>query len=354
MFVELIQDFKHYKPSKFCKVVLFIFLILFIILLLLPCYFIIQRIIESFYTPQNEILAITDDVIDCDLASKIQKNFVESVEITQKATDESNDNSKGLPMNIASISRKDLNYFKNTYTGNSSKVVPKSTKYFIIPDGYINEPVYLWKMSNISIQVNISDYTAHPPARLEGYIIYGDDNLNTFASNPSSTPNYVYSWNVLDWNQQTYIQSVDRNGYYFIVITVQTEHDFTLSAKVDFNYFYLNASDYDLSNGRYVETVGIPVRQKLDFYNNDVILCFVGTSPSDYDSIHVILKYKLRFYFVFVVSLVSYCGLIIITILFVIFLACLKLVRNQNACKSCDCFKSHFSDHKKLTSLVKS
>ncbi len=140
---------------------------------------------------------------------------------------------------------------------------------------------------------------------------------------------------------------MDRNGYYFIVITVQTEHDFTLSAKVDFNYFYLNASDYDLSNGRYVETVGIPVRQKLDFYNNDVILCFVGTSPSDYDSIHVILNYKLRFYFVFVVSFVSYCGLIIITILFVLFLACLKLVRNKNACKSCDCFKSHFSDHKK-------
>ncbi len=193
MFVELIQDFKHYKPSKSCKVVLFISLILFIILLLLPCYFIIQRIVESFYTPQNEILAITDDVIDCDLASKIQKNFVESVEITQKATDESNDNSKGLPTNIASISRKNLNYFKNTYTGTSFTKVSKDTKYFIIPDGYINEPVYLWKMSNISIQVNLSDYTALPPARLVGYIIYGDDNLNTFASNPSSTPNYVYS-----------------------------------------------------------------------------------------------------------------------------------------------------------------
>ncbi len=189
------------------------------------------------------------------MASKIQKNFVESVEITQKATDESNDNSKSLPMNIASISRKDLNYYENTYTGNSFTKVSKDTKYYIIPDGYINEPVYLWKMSNISIQVNISDYTALPPTRLVGYIIYGDDNLNTFASNPSYTPSYVYSWNVLDWNQQTYTRSEDRNGYYFIDITVQTAHNFTLSAKVDFNYFYLNASDYGLSNGRYVETV---------------------------------------------------------------------------------------------------
>ncbi len=147
MFVELIQDFKHYKPSKSCKVVLLIIsLILFIVLLLLPCYFIIQLIVESFYTPQNEILAITDDVIDCDLASKVQKNFVESVEVTQKATDESNDNSKGLPMKIASISRRDLNYYENTYTGTSFTVVSKNTKYFIIPDGYINEPVYLWNM----------------------------------------------------------------------------------------------------------------------------------------------------------------------------------------------------------------
>ncbi len=132
----------------------------------------------------------------------------------------------------------------------------------------------------------ISDYTAFPPARLVGYIVYGDDNFNTFTSNPSSTPNYVYSWNVLDWNQQTYTWSVDRNGYYFIVIAVQTEHDF--------HFVCYNASDYDLSNGRYVETVGIPVRQNFDRNNNNIILCFVGSSHSKYRSIHVILNYNLR------------------------------------------------------------
>ena len=301
-------------------------------------------IFSTLFDP-NKILALIDDVIDCDMTSKVQKNFIESVEVTQKATDESNDNSKGLPMNIASISRKDLNYFKNTYTGNSSKVVPKSTKYFIIPDGYINEPVYLWKMSNISIQVNISDYTALPPARLVGYIIYGDDNLNTFASNPSSTPNYVYSWNVLDWNQQTYTQSVDRNGYYFIVITVQTEHDFTLSAKVDFNYFYLNASDYDLSNGRYVETVGIPVRQNFDRNNNNIILCFVGSSHSKYRSIHVILNYNLRI--ITVVVGISIGSIILSCSVHII----LFFVWKKNICNSCIHRNTNTEQHEPLLPL---
>ncbi len=138
---------------------------------------------------------------------------------------------------------------------------------------------------------------------------------------------------------------MDRNGYYFIVITVQTEHDFTLSAKVDFNYFYLNASDYDLSNGRYVETVGIPVRQNFDFDNNDIILCFVGSSHSEYRSIHVMLNYNLRIYFVIGIS----CVISILSILVHVFVfMCWKFVCTKNICNSCIHRNTNTEQHEQL------
>ncbi len=146
VYIDLTQGFNKYKNH-----------LLLLLLIVFPLGF------SYFYTyfdnkPDYRMLAIMQYFSeDIDIGFEHHWHFlrnmkitvIESVEITQKATDESKDESKGLHMNIASISRKNWNYFENTYTGTSFTVVSKSTQYFIIPDGYINEPVYLWKMSRI-------------------------------------------------------------------------------------------------------------------------------------------------------------------------------------------------------------
>ncbi len=63
------------------------------------------------------------------------------------------------------------------------------------------------------------------------------------------------------------------------------------------------------------------------------LLCFVGSFNSEYCSIHVILNYNLRIYFVFAVSFVV--SIILSVLVHVLVFVCWKFVCTKNICNSC-------------------
>ncbi len=249
--------------------------------------------------PSYNILAITGDTLDCDKLLSRQKIFWSEVLLSQHATDTVNDNPNGLSMRIQSFKKTEIRKVRkvHNYTGSTEIVVKKDFKPFLIPNGYYAYPIYVWVGSNITVQVNLSNYR-YLPKMMIMYLILGDKNYNTFAANPLSIPQYERQLDLLcGSNSTTYRMTTKYNGYYYIVIKVNTDHEIHFSARVKFDYYSVASDDLNFSQAKTLSEVGSTVRLHLDISNNQLVLCAVDsvTDPSDY-SIHIQMKYGIRHY----------------------------------------------------------
>ena len=268
------------------------------------------------------------DVIDCEQLEPWQKPFYSEVSIMQQATDQ-NDNKKGLTMKTVPVQRNKLKFHACKYSGIVDTEI-NDTKPFVIPENYFNRPYYMWEGSNFSMYVNLSYYEIQP-SEIMAYIILGDENFNSFVNNPHSKPHYEYSIDLLSWDNQVYHQTLNKHGYYYVVVQVQTDSKVHVFAIVRFDFFYLDNKDYDFSLANDLETVNVPVHNSLDIYNKNITLCSVNTVSGDLDSntIHVLLDYGLRLSIVFIIPL-------LVSVIYLIFLSIcvtLLIVRYRNSHK---------------------
>ncbi len=110
--------------------------------------------------------------------------------------------------------------------------------------------------------------------------------------------NYEHQFDLLGGsNSTTYWMTTKYNGYYYIVIKVNTDHEIRFSARVKFDYYSVASDDLNFSQAKTLSEVGSTVRLHLDISNNQLVLCAVDsvTDPSDY-SIHIQMKNGIRHY----------------------------------------------------------
>ncbi len=300
VFVGLYEN--RVKPHCFCLVVVPAVFFLFIILFGALC--------GAMYggthnTPHPTILAIAGGIIDCGKLDILSRNFLSALYLTQKVTDVVNDNPQGLAMKVKSFERSVVLNARNSsiYFEHTNVTLNKNYKIFIIPDGYYAYPPYALAGSNITVQVNLSNYNSLPHELLM-YLIYGDLNYNRFSDDPSITPVYEQKFNLLGWDSQTYEMTTKNNGYYYVVIYVKTDNDIHFSATVNFNYYTISKGKLDFSDAHELLTTGTTVSIPVDHQKQQIVVCAVDGNPNlGAYTIHLQLDYSLRAALVYTIPL---------------------------------------------------
>ncbi len=244
--------------------------------------------------PHFNILAVTKTVMDCEKLGAV-KFFLSEVFLTQQATDSINDNPEGLSMKIKSLPRSDVLNARQTeqYAGRTDETtLTKHYTTFLIPDGYYAYPIHVWAGSNLTVQINMSYDDGFPPRVLTMFVILGDDNYNAFTINPSSCPHCEYEFDLIGRFRETYNMTLKSNGYYYIVIKVQTDHNITFSAAVNFDYYTISEEDLDFSYPVKLDQVDKEVGMSL--HRGNMIVCAVDSAPDGGQyTIHLGMKYSL-------------------------------------------------------------
>ena len=255
--------------------------------------------------PKHNILAVAGDVIDCSgLDDSWHKVFYSSVSITQVATDVVNDNPLGLSMEIASLDRRDLKFHPRNLSGTFEDTLSNKTNVFVIPEGIFQHPVYMWAGSNVTIDV-MMNYLVWPK-ELTAYVILGDQNLNSFFSNPWVTPKHEYKFSLLENTHQTYHYTFRKNGYFFIAVRIQTDEESNFTANVQFDYSAIIKQDYNFKHGQTLATVKSTLSEALDIRDQELVVCVIDDHPDSYShfTIHLDLAYGLRKSIVYILPLV--------------------------------------------------
>ena len=253
-------------------------------------------LIYNLLSTHDQSLAIASDVIDCEHLEPWQNFFNSEVEIKQIASDKFNDNSNGLQMDVVSIPERKIVYRKYFSAGNFQATLPRNKlNRFVVPDGYYGRPWYLRKNSNISLQVSVVNYES-PPSKMVAYVILGDENVNSFLDPSYPTPHYEYSIDLLLAKDEDHTIRLDRNGYFYVVVEIQTVSQLDFFANVTFDFFYIDSDDYNFTRSKNLGGVGESVRFPLDLWGKNLVLCSVAPLPSEvyHRTIHVFMVYKIR------------------------------------------------------------
>ena len=242
----------------------------------------------------DQSLAIASDVIDCEYLASWQYFLYSQVEIKQIAIDKFSDNSNGLQMDVVSIPKSKIVYHEYSNAGNYEGFFLGNELYhFSVPPDNYERPWYLRKNSNISLQVSIANYE-NPPSKMKAYIIIGDENINSFLDPPYPTPRYEYSIDLLPAMKEVHTINLDRSGYYYVAVEMQTVSQLEFFAYVTFDFFYINSNDYNFTFHKMLGCVGESVNYPLD--RKSLVLCSVAPLPPEDDqrSIHVIMQYNVH------------------------------------------------------------
>lgn len=257
--------------------------------------------------PHEKSLAFASDVIDCEHLKSWQHFFYSKVQIKEIKSDKSNDNSDGLQIDVVSIPKGKIVYHKTSYTGEyEATLLENELKPFIVPENYFQRPWYLRKYSNISLQVTISNYEI-PPSKMVAYVILGDDNVNSFFANSFPKPRYEYMIDLLSVEDKVHTITLDRSGYYYVVVEVNTISQLDFFANVTFDYLYINTDDYNFNLTRHLGGVGEVVDYPLDWIGRSLVLCSVTPIPPKNDqsaTIHLLVQYKIRLSMIFVIPVI--------------------------------------------------
>ena len=261
---------------------------------------------------ENNFLAVEGDVINCegDLTWS-HKNIYSSVSITQRASDSTNDQSDELPLLVMSLQRNEMVFHSNSYNGTTELQLDNTTERFLIPNNYYNRPLYMWGKSNVTIDVKLDYKTAAGHTQIVAYVLRGDAKLNSFYLNPSKIPQYEHKFEFSEDEDQRFQCSLDRPGYYYIAVRVQTDDVIQFSAVVQFNYFSLNYKDYNFVQATPLQAVGITLHQPLQ--HSELVVCF---SEEDSNSNTIInLGYDLQEPLVNTIPLMCWIPIVLVCIL---------------------------------------
>jgi len=297
----------------------------------------------TYSSPKFNILAVAGDTIDCSgLDDSWHRVFYSSVSITQTASDPINDNRQGLAMSILPLDRRDLKFHSRNFSGSTADVtLHKNTQTILIPDEYYNQPLYMWAGSNVTFSVTIDYKTL--PTEMTAYIILGDNNLNSFYSDPSVSPRYEHKFNLLEDGDQLYQHTFYRDSYYYIVVRVHTDENVNFSAQVQFDYFAIDKEDYEFDNARHLSTVDWTLFENLDIRDRKLVVCALDNPPDSFsaNTVHIDLAYRPRASVVYVLPL----ALLLLFVLLFVFL-CLKLLYSRQQSRAPSSNQYHKLNHK--------
>ena len=188
-----------------------------------------------YVVPSSRILAIPGDVIDCENLKPEKTKLYSNVELKQETEDDPNDNDDGIALIVTSIHIPETWQNSGNYTGYIDTTLSDKGKYSIIEDTYYTNPIYMWKGSNISMQVDIKEYTT-PPTKTEGYIICGEENYLSFHNNKDSF-HYVHKFIISRDYTVLPSTAVDQNCYYYVGIRIYAESSVRVLAVINMDYF---------------------------------------------------------------------------------------------------------------------
>ena len=272
------------KTRLRCLIVLFIVLMITTILAIV----IYSSIV--YVVPSSRILAIPGDVIDCENLMPEKTKLYSNVELKQETEDDPNDNDDGFALIVTSIYIPETWQNSGNYTGYIDTTLSDKGKYSIIEYTYYTNPIYMWKGSNISMQVDIKAYTT-PPTKIEGYIICGEENYLSFHNNKDSF-HYVHKFIISRDHTMLPSTTVNQNCYCYVGIQIYAESTVCVLAVISMDYFYVNSSNPAFSQGISLSPTDGTVKYPIDFYGNKIVVC--GSKKSVDSSIlsaHIELKY---------------------------------------------------------------
>ena len=268
--------------------------------------------------PQStQTLAIASDVIDCNLLPGGYSWLYSHFRISQVASDKSNDNEDGIPMDIYSIIRDNLTYH---ILFPSPKIFSGSltTNKFIIPLNYYNRPWYMRVNSSISLEFRIESNTNSKFAPF-AYVIKGDGDANSFLNSNRRVPSrHECKIDVIKTPNETVI--IRGNDYYYVVVVADAESIINFFARVTFNVVYLDSDD--LSGIARVRTVdGTGVSQALPFKESNTTLCFIHNITGEANSVHLHMDFVLD-YFVLIPMVILLASMVSVIVFLLYF--CIK------------------------------
>ena len=244
--------------------------------------------------PHNNILGIASDVIDCAFLDGPQSLSYSTVNITQVNSDKQNDNHIGIPVDVFSVRRSAIKY--HTYVDNHKDfeltLSRSGVNRFIVPYNYFNRPWYMRKNSKISLQFFI-DFI-EKPTEAYAYILKGEDIIIDFLTDLKSEPNYEHKLNVFDNIRNFRVSEIQHNDYYYVGMHINGKKGTKFSCNITFNFMYIDADDYDMSDSKHMSRIGDSVLYPIDSLNRNATLCYIhplGANSFESPSIHFNVVY---------------------------------------------------------------
>ena len=316
-------------------------IVLSIVLMITTILAIVTYSLIIYVVPSSTILAIPGDGIDCENLKPEKTKLYSNVKLKQE-TDDPNDNDDGIALIVTSIKISETQQNSCRYTGNINTTLSGKKKHSIIEDTYYTKPIYTWKGSNISMQVDIKEYTT-PPTKTEGYIICGEENYLSFHNNKDSF-HYVHKFSISRDHTVLPSTTVNQSCYCYVGIRIYAESSVRVLAVINMDYFYVNSSNPAFSQGISLSPTDGTVKYPIDLQGNKIVVCG-SEKPVDSSilSAHFKLKYDVRnelmvplvFLFVFIVVVIE-------TLIFLIYIIC----------PCCKCTKNYHNNYVRLKQPV--
>lgn len=243
--------------------------------------------------PHFNELALASDVIDCDILPTQSSWFYSAIEVTESATDEANDNKDGFQIDVFSVKKSELKYhnFTDIRPPFVRPLGKSSNNRFIVPYNYYNRPWYMRKNSKITLNFDIQTSALKLPNKAVAYLFNGEQHVNDFIEDSSSTPHYQQKLNILDDLRSTKTFLVNDNGYHFVAVEISTDVGINFMCNVSFNVVYIDRDDYNLTNLEHIPGVGYSITHSLDANGRNLILCFIHHLDFGSPSIHLVIDY---------------------------------------------------------------
>ncbi len=266
----------------------------------------------------TQTLAIASDVIDCNLLPGGNSWLYSHLTISQVASDKSNDNKDGIPMDIYSIRRDYLTYHNHSTVTKTFNESLNGTEKFIIPYNYFNRPWYMRVNSSISLEFRIESNTNSKFA-LFAYVIKGDSDANSFLNSNRRVPSrYEHKIDITKTPNETVI--IRGNDYYYVVVVADAESIINFFARVTFNVVYLDSDDLSgIAKVHIVDGTGVSQVLPLPFKESNATLCFIHKITGEANSVHLHMDFVLR-HLVLISMLILLACLVSIFIFFMILL----------------------------------